>query len=164
MTRRIAIPCIKPLSHMTNEKICEHLNALLANELAGAMMYLHYSFHIYGHARIPIVGWLREQASEGMTHATAVGDQVVAFGGDPATMPAKGKFKEHFDSLDDMLREALRFEKETFDMYAGLLKSISDDDKDRGALMLRLFLEGMIQEETGHVQEIEKMLRPDSVR
>jgi bacterioferritin len=143
---------------MSNEKICERLNLILANELAGAMMYLHYSFYIYGHARIPIVGWLREQASEGMTHATEVGDKVNYYGGDPKTHPVEDAFPLRFDSLDDMLKTALKFERETFDMYASLLREIDDDN-----LGLRVFLENKIMEESGHIEEIEKMLRPDVV-
>jgi bacterioferritin len=123
---------------MTNEKICERLNAILANELTGTLMYLHYSFYIYGHARIPIVGWLREQASEGVTHATLVGDKIITHGGDPLTEPGLGKFP--------------------FDMYAALLTEIEDTN-----LSLRVFLEAMITEESGHIEEIEKMLRPDVV-
>lgn len=143
---------------MTNEQICERLNAILANELTGTLMYLHYSFYIYGHARIPIVGWLREQANEGVTHATLVGDKIITHGGDPVTEPGLGRFAPKFDSLDDMLRVALDFERETFDMYAALLKEIEDSN-----LSLRVFLEAMITEESGHIEEIEKMLRPDVV-
>jgi bacterioferritin len=143
---------------MANSKIIDRLNEILRNELAGAMMYLHYSYYIYGHARIPIVGWLREQAKEGMTHATEVGDQIIYYGGDPDTHPTHDKFPRKFDSLDDMLRQTLKLEKEVFAMYASLLKDIEEDD-----LMLRVFLENKIMEESGHIQEIEKMLRPDVV-
>ncbi len=143
---------------MSNEQICDRLNQVLANELAGAMMYLHYSFFIYGHARIPIVDWLRSQSTEGMTHATMVGDKIIALGGEPVTHPSHGKFKQRFDSLDDMLRESLKLEKEVFDQYASLLKEIGEDD-----LAMRVFLEQILTEEVGHIEEIEKMLRPDVV-
>jgi bacterioferritin (cytochrome b1) len=144
---------------MSNDKIITRLNEILRAELAGAMMYLHYSFYIYGHARIPIVGWLREQSSEGMTHATEVGDQIIYLGGDPETHPAHDMYKPKFDSLDDMLRQTLKLEKAAFEMYANLLKDIEDSN-----LMLRVFLENKIMEESGHIQEIELMLRPDVVK
>jgi len=143
---------------MSNEQICDRLNAILANELAGAMMYLHYSFFIYGHARIPIVEWLRTQSSEGMTHATMVGDKIIALGGEPVTHPTHDKFKQRFESLDDMLREALKLEKEVFDQYATLLKDIGDEN-----LAMRVFLEQIMTEEVGHIEDIERMLRPDVV-
>ncbi|MEO5929210.1 MAG: ferritin-like domain-containing protein [Candidatus Kapaibacterium sp.] len=143
---------------MTNEAICERLNPILANELAGAMMYLHYSFFIYGHARIPIVGWLRSQSSEGMTHATLVGDKITALGGIPVTHPTHGKFPTSFDSLDEMLRATLVLEKEVFEQYATLLRDLDDEN-----LAMRVYLEQMLTEEIGHIEEIEKMLRPDTV-
>lgn len=143
---------------MTNEIICSRLNDIMALELSGAMMYLHYSFSIYGHARIPIVGWLRSQSGEGMTHATEVGDKITAFGGQPNTAPALNKFSPTFSSLDDMLRQTLRLEREAFDAYAALLNEVESEN-----LVLRVFLENKIAEESGHIEEIEMMLRPDSV-
>lgn len=143
---------------MTNQQICDRLNEILANELASTMMYLHYSFYIYGHARIPIVGWLRSQANEGIAHATLVGDKIVYYGGDPVTAPAQDKFPPRFDSLDGMLRTALKMEKEVFEQYASLLKDIEDSN-----LSLRVFLEQQIMEESQHIEEVEKMLRPDVV-
>jgi bacterioferritin len=144
---------------MTNEQICERLNEILANELAGAMMYLHYSFYIYGHARIPIVGWLRGQSTEGMQHATLVGDKIIKYGGDPVTEPSKGMFPPKFDSLDDMLRTSLDLEKKVFGQYESLLNEIENQD-----VSLRLFLEAQLTEESGHIDEIEKMLLPDVVK
>lgn len=143
---------------MSTEEICKKLNEILANELTGAMMYLHYSFYIYGHARIPITEWLRSQATEGMDHATRVGDKIVWLGGDPVTHPKEDAFPARFDSLDEMLKVALRFEKETFDMYAELLSTAGEEN-----LSLRVYLEQMIAEESEHIEEIEKMLRPDVV-
>jgi bacterioferritin len=143
---------------MTNEQICERLNEILGLELAGTMMYLHYSFFIYGHARIPIVGWLRDQASEGITHATEVGEKITTFGGAPNTFPTQDQFKARFDSLDDMLRQALALERNAFDKYAALLKEVENEN-----LVLRVFLENKIAEESEHIEEIEKMLRPDVV-
>lgn len=143
---------------MTNEQICDRLNEILALELAGTMMYLNYSFFIYGHARIPIVGWLRSQAGEGITHATEVGEKITAFGGTPVTFPAADQFKPRFDSLDDMLRSALALEKNAFNKYASLLKDIENEN-----LVLRVFLENKVGEESEHIEEIEKMLRPDVV-
>jgi bacterioferritin len=121
-------------------------------------MYLHYSYFIYGHARIPIVGWLREQASEGVTHATLVGDKIIALGGEPVTQPAAKGFPPKFGSLNEMLSTALAFERETFDMYHTLMNDVGDTP-----ISVRLFLEAMLTEESGHIEEIEKMLRPDSV-
>ena len=44
------------------EQVVGTLNQILELELAGLVRYLHYSFMIFGHTRIPIVSWLRGQA------------------------------------------------------------------------------------------------------
>jgi bacterioferritin len=36
---------------------------------------------IFGHARIPIMHWMRQQASEALLHATEAGEEVTAMGG-----------------------------------------------------------------------------------
>jgi bacterioferritin len=39
--------------------VVEQLDRILQMELAGVICYTHYSFMVYGHARIPITSWLR---------------------------------------------------------------------------------------------------------
>ena len=46
------------------QKVIDALNRVLELELAGVVRYMHYSFMIFGHNRIPIVAWLRDQANE----------------------------------------------------------------------------------------------------
>ena len=60
------------------------LNEILEIELAGVVRYSHYSLMIFGHARIPIVSWMRAQATEGLAHALAAGEYVTALGGHPS--------------------------------------------------------------------------------
>ena len=45
------------------DRVTEQLDRILQMELAGVIYYTHYSFMIYGHARIPITAWLRENAT-----------------------------------------------------------------------------------------------------
>ena len=49
------------------------LNRILEDELAGVVRYTHYSLMVFGHSRIPIISWLREQATTGLAHAHAAG-------------------------------------------------------------------------------------------
>jgi len=46
------------------DTVVEQLNRILQMELAAVIYYTHYSFMIYGHARIPITSWLRDNATE----------------------------------------------------------------------------------------------------
>ena len=45
------------------------LNRLVELELAGAVRYTQYSLMIFGHGRIPLMHWMRQQASEALLHA-----------------------------------------------------------------------------------------------
>jgi ferritin-like protein len=54
--------------------VVEQLDRILQMELAGVVYYTHYSFMVYGHARIPITSWLRDNASESLTHAQEAGE------------------------------------------------------------------------------------------
>src|SRR6267143_857381 len=57
------------LSSAEPTKVVATLNHILELELAGLVRYLHYSFMIFGHNRIPIVAWLRAQADEAQARA-----------------------------------------------------------------------------------------------
>ena len=52
--------------------VVEQLNRILQMELAAVIYYTHYSFMIYGHARIPITSWLRDNATELLAHASGL--------------------------------------------------------------------------------------------
>lgn len=56
------------------------LNQILEAELAGVVRYTHYSLMVFGHGRIPIVDWLRTQASESLLHAQEAGEMITHLG------------------------------------------------------------------------------------
>src|SRR5688500_20293773 len=56
------------------------LNQIMEAELAGVVRYTHYSLMIFGHNRIPIVSWLRGEATTCLTHANEAGELVTPFG------------------------------------------------------------------------------------
>jgi bacterioferritin len=57
-------------------KVVAILNRILETELAGVVRYTHYSFMVFGYSRIPIVSWLRSQATESMRHAQEAGELI----------------------------------------------------------------------------------------
>ncbi len=50
------------------------LNKIMEMELAGVVRYTHYSLMVFGYNRIPIVSWLRAQATESLAHAQEAGE------------------------------------------------------------------------------------------
>jgi bacterioferritin len=72
------------VAELDKEKVIGLLNRILEQELAGVVRYTHYSFLVFGHNRIPIVSWLREQAAESLTHAQQAGEMITLLGAYPS--------------------------------------------------------------------------------
>lgn len=142
---------------MDKKKVLETLNSILELELAGVVRYTHYSFMIFGHARIPIISWMRSEASEAVTHAHAAGELITAFGGHPSLKIGK-LLETHRHDIDDILREAIEHEQGGVAMYRQLLALSEGND-----IRLEEYAREMIRTEEDHIAEIEKMLRRPGV-
>jgi bacterioferritin len=138
---------------LDTDKAVEALNAILETELAGVVRYMHYSFMISGHARIPIVKWMRAQADESLLHAAEAGEFVTALGGHPSLAIGKLLETRHHE-IDQILREALEHESEGLERYRALLDVARD-----ASISLEEYARKMIASEEMHVSEVEKMLR-----
>jgi bacterioferritin len=129
------------------------LNGLVELELAGAVRYTQYSLMIFGHARIPIMEWMRKQASESLVHATEAGEEVTAMGGRVSLAIAESAGTHH-SSVDEILQELVLHERRGVELYRRLLKL-----SDGWSVSLEEFARGKIRGEEMHLAEIEKMLR-----
>lgn len=69
---------------LDNNKVIDTLNRILELELAGAVRYTHYTFMVYGYNPIPIISWMREQATEALVHAQEAGELITHLGGHPS--------------------------------------------------------------------------------
>jgi bacterioferritin len=97
------------------------LNRILEAELAGVVRYTHYSFLIFGHNRIPIVAWLREQAAESLTHAQQAGEMITLLGEYPSL--AIGPLLDtHRHDIRAIMRESLETEAKALSLYRELLQ------------------------------------------
>jgi bacterioferritin len=142
-----------PRGKIETAAVIDDLNAILELELAGVCRYLHYSLMVFGHARIPIIKWMRDQAGEGMSHAAMAGEHVTTLGGHPSLKI--GKLTEtHKHDIEQILREALEHEHETLDQYYSLLQKVEGRN-----VWLEEYARDQIRLEEGHIAEIEKMLR-----
>src|SRR5581483_3587416 len=142
----------------TNEKIVTILNRILELELAGLVRYLHYSFMIFGHNRIPIVGCLRAQAQEAEAHAVLAGEHITNLGGHPSRKIGT-LLETHKHNVDEILREALEHERSGLVEYRSLLQSVAGRN-----IMLEEYARAQVAAEEAHLAEIGKMLRkPGSI-
>ena len=142
-----------PEQDFDRAKVIGLLNEILEAELAGVVRYTHYSFMVFGHSRIPIVSWLRDQAALGLTHAHAAGEIVTHFGEHPS-LKIGHLLETHKHQIDDILRESLEAEREGLGLYKKLLDLVMDK-----SVFLEEYARRMIAEEELHVGEVNKMLR-----
>lgn len=131
----------------------EVLNRILELELAGVVRYTHYALMVYGHNRIPIVSWLRDQANEGLSHARQAGELVTWLGGHPS-LGIGPLLETHKHDVGDILRESLAHEVEALKAYYELFDLAKDKD-----VRLEDYARDMIAEEIAHQDEVDKMLR-----
>ena len=129
------------------------LNKILEDELAGVVRYTHYSLMVFGHSRIPIISWLRDQATTGLAHAHAAGELVTHFGEHPS-LKVGTLLETHKHEIGDILRESLEVEKAATEMYKELLELVRDR-----SVLLEEYARKMVAEEELHCGEVNKMLR-----
>jgi bacterioferritin len=145
-----------PNSHLSKDskEIMNVLGEIFQMEMAGVIRYMHYSFMIMGHNRIPIQGWFRGQATESMQHAIIIGEKITALGGHPPLVSAPVQ-ETATHSVDDILKESLAFETHVLNKYKELVK-LSDHD-----IALEELARGFVKTETEHIEEVQKMLKRD---
>jgi len=135
------------------QAVAATLNKIMEYELAGTVRYTHYSLMTYGYNRIPIVGWLRGQATEALAHATAAGELITQLGEHPSL--AIGPLLEtHKHDIGDILKESLQHEHEALELYYKLLEQVKDK-----SVQIEEYAREMILQEEAHLGEVDKMLR-----
>ena len=134
------------------QKVLDILGKIFQAEMAGIIRYLHYSFMIMGHNRIPIQKWFRDQASESVSHAVAIGEKITAMGGHPPMISSKiEETNQH--SVHKLLEESLVHERQALDLYLDLVKITGED------IALDELARDMLRQEVEHIEEVEKMLK-----
>lgn len=135
------------------DKVIDILNTILECELAGVVRYTHYSLMVFGHNRIPIVKWLRDQATESLAHANIAGEHITTLGGHPSLKIGQ-LMETQKHALNDILNESLAHEEGQLKNLYTLLKYVEGE-----SVYLEEYAREMIAEEETHVAEVKKMLR-----
>lgn len=129
------------------------LNRIMEFELAGVVRYTHYSLMVAGPNRIPIVQFMKAQATESLLHATQAGEILVGLGGHPTLQIAEIP-ESYQHSVKDILEESLAHEKVALGIYKKLLDEVADR-----SIYLEEFARTQIAQEEMHGMEVRKMLR-----
>ena len=141
---------LKPLD---TDKACAILNEIMEYELAGVVRYTHSAMMVTGPYRIPIVDFLKEQASESLVHAQGAGELIAGLDGHPSQKIAKiEETGQH--TIRDILEESLEHELHAVGLYKKLLEEVEDS-----SIYLEEYARGMIGEEEQHSLELKRMLK-----
>jgi bacterioferritin len=141
------------MPELNRDRVVELLNRILEAELAGVVRYTHYSFLVYGYNRIPIVSWLREQASESLLHAQQAGEMITHLGAYPS-LAIGPLLDSHQHDIGAIMRESLDTEARALALYKELLTVV-----EGSSVMLEEYARQMVYAEEQHAGEVDKMLR-----
>ncbi|MCW2239188.1 ferritin-like domain-containing protein [Azospirillum canadense] len=141
------------MADLDTTRVVEVLNRILEAELAGVVRYTHYSFLVFGYNRIPIIAWLRDQATESLTHAQQAGEMITHLGAYPS-LAIGPLLDSHQLDIGAILRESLATEGKALALYRELLGLV-----EGRSVMLEEYARQMIYTEEQHAGEVDKMLR-----
>ena len=141
------------MAELNRNHVVDLLNRILEAELAGVVRYTHYSFLVYGYNRIPIVSWLREQASESLLHAQQAGEMITHLGAYPS-LTIGPLLDNHQHDIGAIMRESLETEGRALALYKELLNVV-----EGSSVMLEEYARQMVYAEEQHAGEVDKMLR-----
>ncbi|MFZ2313064.1 MAG: ferritin-like domain-containing protein [Methylobacter sp.] len=136
-----------------NGAVVKVLNKILETELAGVVRYTHYALMVYGYNRIPIVSWMRGQATESLSHANEAGELITHLDGHPS-LGIGSLLETHRHDIGDILRESLDHEALALSSYNELLKLVNGRH-----VMLEEYARRMIAQEEMHLGDVRKMLK-----
>jgi bacterioferritin len=141
------------MSEIDKKRVIDLLNRILESELAGVIRYTHYSFLVYGYTRIPIVSWLRDQATESLTHAQLAGEMITHLGAYPSLGIGR-LLDSHKHDIGKILVESMEHEAAALALYKELLSTV-----EGRSVILEEYARQMIYAEEVHAGDVDKMLR-----
>ena len=141
------------MKEINSESVCNILNEIMEYELAGVVRYTHSAMMVSGPYRLPIVNFLKDQASESLTHAQQAGELIVGLDGHPSQRIAKIK-ETHRHSIKDILEESLAHEQGALKLYKKFLENVADR-----SIYLEEYARGLIGQEEQHALELKAMLK-----
>lgn len=137
---------------MTKQELIDALNGDLAGEYQAVLMYLAYGAAVTGPHRPMLKQFFEAEIPEELAHAQFLADKVASLGGVPTTEPRPVPMT---GDPRQMLVNVLEAEKQAIADY----KARAEQAMEYGDKGLGIHLEDIVDDETGHYEETEKMLR-----
>jgi bacterioferritin len=127
------------------------LNKALEAEYQAVVMYTTFAAAVQGPYRPQLRAFFQAEIADELGHAQFLADKVVALGGYPSVAPAE---VPRATDVKEMLRNVRDAEQEAIRTYKRLAKA-ADEMGEKG---LATHLETILEDETGHFEETEKIL------
>jgi bacterioferritin len=134
------------------KKLIEGLNEDLANELGASILYLYQTSTATGWDGEELRELLQPEITGEIQHAIFLAEKIVALGGKPTTEPKQHKCPK---DVKGMLKYDLKLEREAIENY----RMRAMQAEECGEHGLKVQLENLIVDETGHAEKIERILK-----
>lgn len=137
---------------MDKQTFINHLNEDLAGELSAIIQYITYAAKVTGPYRPQLAQFFLAEVTDEQLHAQYLANKIVALGGEPTTRP-RPVTPAH--NNQEMLEAILAAERQAVQDYTQRAQD-AEAFGDKGAMVQ---LEDMVRDESGHLEETERMLR-----
>jgi bacterioferritin len=137
---------------MNKKTLIAHLNQDLAGELGAIIQYLTYAAKVTGPYRPQLAQFFMAEIADEQLHAQFLANKVVALGGEPTTEPRP---VPEASTNHEMLEAVLAAERKAVKDYTRRVEE-AEAFGDKG---LAVHLENVVEDETGHAEETERILR-----
>jgi bacterioferritin len=136
---------------MEKKAMIDRLNEDLAGELGAIIQYITYAAKVSGPYRPQLVQFFLAEVPDEQGHAQFLANKIVTLGGEPATT-ARPVPPAH--STKDMLQAVLAAERKARADYTQRAR----EAEEFGDVALKVQLENMVLDESGHGDEVERIL------
>ncbi|TFJ93534.1 ferritin-like domain-containing protein [Lentibacillus salicampi] len=133
------------------QNLVDGLNEDLAHEYAAAIQYTYSASVVSGLYRSALKPFFEAEINDEMGHGLYLSEKIKSLGGTPTTKSADVPQPEE---VKDLLEAALEAEKDTIKRY----EKRKQQAEALGLTELVVKLEDMIADETGHKEEIQRLL------
>ncbi len=137
---------------MTKATLLKHLNEDLANELSAIIQYLTYAAKVTGPFRPQLVQFFMAEVPDEQLHAQFLANKIVALGGEPTTTATPVAAAKNNREMLEAVLSAERKARQGYTLRAQEAEKFGD-------VGLKVQLENMVLDETGHAEETERILR-----
>jgi bacterioferritin len=137
---------------MDKQEMIGALNEDLSGELGAIIQYITYAAKTTGPYRPQLSEFFLKEVPDEQAHAQYLANKIVALGGEPTT---KAREVPAAKSNHDMVDAVLQAEKRAVADYTRRAKQ-AEEFGDKGLVVA---LEDIVNDETGHKEETERLLR-----